>query len=63
MTMENECQRHSGVEARIEQAEKDIKTIYEILEKVRNRLPLWATFAFSIATLVIGWLLAHKGIV
>jgi len=52
------CDCHSGHEARIIQDEKDIRNIYEILERVRNRLPVWATLVFSLLTLAIGWLLA-----
>lgn len=55
-----ECSKHSGIEAKVEQNEKDIGTIYEILEKVRNRLPNWATLLLSVAFLVIGWLIAVK---
>jgi hypothetical protein len=53
-----DCPYHSGHEARIVQDEKDIKNLYELLEKVRNRLPVWATLIFSVLTLAIGWLLA-----
>jgi hypothetical protein len=55
-----DCSEHSGIEAKVKQNEKDIGTIYEILEKVRNRLPHWATIALSAAFLVIGWLIAYK---
>ena len=55
-----ECSKHSGIEAKVEQNEKDIGTIYEILEKVRNRLPNWMTVILSVMFLVIGWLIAHK---
>jgi p-aminobenzoyl-glutamate transporter AbgT len=56
--MEKCCENHSGHEARIEQNEKDIKNIYDLIEKVRNRLPHWATLVISILTLAIGWLLS-----
>ncbi len=55
-----DCNKHSGVETRIKQNEKDIGTIYEILEKVRNRLPNWMTVILSVMFLVIGWLIAVK---
>jgi len=53
--MEHECYQQD----RITRNEKDIESIYELIEKVRSRLPNWATFAFSAATLVIGYLIAY----
>ena len=55
-----EYAEHSGIEARVGQTEKDIGTIYEVLEKVRNRLPHWATILLSVSFLAIGWLVAYK---
>ena len=55
-----DCSEHSGIESRVERTEHDIGTIYEILEKVRNRLPHWATILLSVAFLVIGWLISAK---
>jgi hypothetical protein len=55
-----DCSEHSGIDARVGKNEKNIDAIYEILEKVRNRLPNWATILLSVAFLVIGWLIAHK---
>lgn len=56
----NDCNEHSGIKAEVSQNKKDIGTIYEILEKVRNRLPHWATILLSASFLVIGWLVAWK---
>jgi hypothetical protein len=55
--MEHDCHQ----EHRIGRNEKDIKSIFELIEKVRNRLPVWATFAFSAAAAAIGWLAAYIG--
>ena len=55
-----DCSEHSGIEAKVEQNKGDIGTIYEILEKVRNRLPHWATILLSLSFLAIGWLIAYK---
>jgi hypothetical protein len=30
---------------------------WALLEKIQDRLPVWATFAFGVLTLLIGWLL------
>ena len=55
-----DCSEHSGIEAKVKQNKNDIGTIYEILEKVRNRLPHWATILLSVSFLAIGWLIAYK---
>lgn len=52
-----ECFYHTGHEARIKKTEDDIVNIYALIEKVRNRLPVWATVCFAILTGIIGWLL------
>ena len=54
------CKEHSGFEARVGQNEKDIGTIYEILEKVSHRLPHWATILLAVACMAVGWLIAFK---
>jgi len=53
------CKFHSGIEARTDKNEKDIVNIYELIEKIRQRPPVWATFTFSIMTFVIGWLISR----
>jgi len=60
MECKEHCNDHSGAAANIAQNKQDIGTIYEILDKVRNRLPNWATLILSIAFLVIGWLIRSK---
>jgi len=51
------CNLHAGHEARIENVEQRLDKIDVILDKVRNRLPIWATLAFSALMGVIGYLL------
>jgi hypothetical protein len=34
----------------------------EILDKVRNRLPVWATVAIGLLLAAIGWLAANGGV-
>jgi len=41
----------------IEQHEKRLDKLDVILDKVRNRLPVWATFAFAVLMGIVGWLL------
>ncbi len=38
---------------------EDIVTIFELMEKIRSRLPNYATVIFAILTLIIGWLLQY----
>jgi len=52
-----QCKMHEGHEARIAQNEKSIEMINQLLEKIRNRLPVWGTALISLLTLFIGWLL------
>ena len=47
-------------EFKLDEHEKRLDKIDVILEKVRNRLPNWATFTFGVLLLVIGWLI--KGV-
>lgn len=51
------CKSHEAHESRIKKTETDIVSIYELLEKIRNRLPLYATILIAALTAIIGWLL------
>jgi len=55
----DKCQWHEAHESRISKNEASIDKIYELLEKVRNRLPNWATIGFAVLSLVVGWLLRY----
>ena len=48
------CGKH---EVRLENLENRQDKTDVILEKIRNRLPVWATFVFSVLGLIIGFLL------
>jgi len=54
-----ECKWHQAVDVRTTANENNINKIFEILDKVRNRLPLWATFTISLLMAIVGWLLRH----
>lgn len=54
--MEHECSKTSE----IERNKEDIDKIFGLCEKIRTRLPNWATFTFSVLTLAIGWLARMK---
>lgn len=58
MTKEH-CDAHSGLVNQIETNKKDITTLFEIVEKIRARPPVWMSLSFSAALLVIGWLIGR----
>ena len=58
MTENQKCDDHTGCVNKIERNTMDIQKIYELIEKIRNRLPNWATALISMLTLLIGWLLS-----
>jgi len=51
------CKSHEAHESRIKKVEEDVVNIYELLEKVRNRLPLYAALLIAALTAIIGWLI------
>jgi hypothetical protein len=50
------CDTHSGCVNQIETNKGNISTLFQAVEKIKNRPPVWATLAFSVALGVIGWL-------
>lgn len=42
---------------KVNQHEERLNKIDTVLEKIRNRLPVWATLAFMVLVGVLGWLL------
>jgi len=54
--MDNESLLGTHTE-KLEQHEKRLDKIDTILDKVRNRPPIWCTFAFGALFGVIGWLI------
>ena len=55
-----ECKWHQAIDVRTAANENNINKIFEVLDKVRNRLPLWATFTISLLMAIVGWLLNVK---
>ena len=53
------CEDHREHCNRITRNETDIKTIFDLVEKIRNRLPNWATVLIGLLMGVIGWLLSR----
>lgn len=61
----NHCLFHSDHENRIKRNEMDITNIYQLMDKIRNRLPHWVTIVLALLTGIIGWLLnvvSNKGV-
>lgn len=57
----DKCEAHTGLVNQIETNKDNIDKIYEILEKVRSRPPVWASLLISVLALMIGWLLSRVG--
>ncbi len=49
----------SGLNVMVKNNKERLDKLDVILDKVRNRLPIWAFFMFSGTTLVIGWLISN----
>lgn len=58
--MENEekpnglCRAHSGFEARLSTVEDDTEKQWTVLDKLRNRPPVWATVVIALLTGFLG---------
>jgi len=51
------CDDHSGCINQIETNKMSIKTLFEAVEKIKNRPPVWMSLSFAAALGAIGWLL------
>lgn len=54
------CDDHSGCVNQIHTNKTNISTLFEFVEKIKNRPPVWMSLAFAAAIGVIGWLV--KGV-
>ena len=54
------CEEHSGCVNQIATNTKNIEILFESVQKIQNRPPVWMSLAFAAALGVIGWLI--KGI-
>ena len=57
MAKDEICQEHSGHATQIETNKDNIETLFESVEKIKNRPPVWMLLAFATATGLIGWLI------
>jgi len=51
-----QCKWHEAIDNRIETTEKNVEKLFDITDKIRNRLPLWATILISSLMAAIGYL-------
>lgn len=60
--MEHFCKEHSGFEARLVKVEDDTDKQWAVLDKLRNRLPNWATVVISLLTFLLGATATYAGL-
>lgn len=49
-----QCNHHSGLEARLTEREKQDEDQWMAINALRNRLPTWATIVISLLTFMLG---------
>ncbi len=59
--MTEKCDEHTGCVTQIKTNKENIDKIFEMLEKIRNRPPIYVSFLFAVLTGIIGWLLKTGG--
>lgn len=57
MAKNNNDFRKGRLTEQVYQHEERLNKIDTVLEKIRNRLPVWATLAFMVLVGFLGWLL------
>ena len=58
----NKCRAHSGIDSRVKNLEEDNTRQWDAIEKLQNRLPIWATFTFSALTFFLGAALTYAAL-
>ena len=48
------CKAHSGIDARLKTVEDETTKQWDVLDKLRNRPPVWATIVISVLTFALG---------
>ncbi len=48
------CKAHSGFNARLEKVEDDTEKQWTVLDKLRNRPPIWCTVVFGLLMGLLG---------
>ena len=57
------CNHHSGVVADINNLKESDKGQFVMIEKIKNRPPVWATAAISLLTFLLGCSVTYAGII
>lgn len=55
--MPPKCEEHSGIINQLKTNTGNIKTLFESVDRIKNRPPVWMSLTFSLSIGVIGWLL------
>ena len=56
------CKLHSGFDARLEKVESDTEKQWTVLDKLRNRPPIWATVVIALLTGLLGASATYAGL-
>ena len=51
-----DCKEHSGCVNQINTNKENIDSLFGLVDKIRNRPPVWMSLTFAGAVGVIGWL-------
>jgi hypothetical protein len=57
------CPLHSGIQADVEQLKTDNEKQWTAIERLQNRLPVWATMVISVLTFLLGASLTYASLV
>ena len=58
--MSEKCNEHSGCKTDIANLKDSDKLQWEAINKIQNRLPVWATLLLTVMGGVVGWALAFS---
>lgn len=53
----DECKLHSGIMSDIRSLQSSDTKQWDVIEKLRNRPPVWMSLAFAAALGALGWLI------
>jgi NO-binding membrane sensor protein with MHYT domain len=62
MAVSEFCSLHSGTSARIENLETSDKEQWAAIDRLQNRLPVWATLLISLLTFALGVALTYASL-
>jgi len=61
--MDEKCDEHSGCVSEIENLKASDKLQWEAINKIQNRLPVWATLLLTVMGGVVGWALTYASLI